>query len=47
MAVDKKVRDGKINLVLYKALGNAFVTHDFDPTLLAETINAHRAINSN
>ncbi|MDH5571162.1 MAG: 3-dehydroquinate synthase [Gammaproteobacteria bacterium] len=47
MAVDKKVRDGKINLVLYKALGNAFVTNDFDPDLLADTINAHRAINSN
>ncbi|MCW9024161.1 MAG: 3-dehydroquinate synthase [Gammaproteobacteria bacterium] len=46
MAVDKKVRDGKINLVLYKSLGDAFVTNEFDHELLKETIEAHRAINS-
>ncbi len=44
MAVDKKVRAGKINLVLLRALGDAFVTADFDPELLRETINAHRAL---
>ncbi len=46
MAVDKKVRAGKINLVLYHALGNAFVTHEFDIHNLEQTIKAHRAINS-
>ncbi len=44
MAVDKKVRAGKINLVLLRALGDAFVTADFDPDLLRETITAHRAL---
>ncbi|VAX13580.1 3-dehydroquinate synthase [hydrothermal vent metagenome] len=46
MAVDKKVRAGKINLVLYHAPGDAFVTHEFDPRNLEQTIKAHRAINS-
>lgn len=44
MAVDKKVRAGKINLVLFHALGDAFVTADFDPEYLRETISAHRAL---
>lgn len=44
MAVDKKVRNGKINFVLQRALGDAFVTSDYDPELLRNTINAHRAI---
>jgi 3-dehydroquinate synthase len=44
MAVDKKVRAGKINLVLFRQLGDAFVTDDFDPDLLRETINAHHAL---
>lgn len=44
MAVDKKVRAGKINLVLFRQLGEAFITDDFDPDLLRETINAHHAI---
>ena len=44
MAVDKKVRDGKINLVLLKQLGDAYISNDFDPALLRETIEAHRAI---
>jgi 3-dehydroquinate synthase len=44
MAVDKKVRAGKINLVLLRAVGDAFVTSEFDPDLLRETINAHRAL---
>ncbi len=43
MAVDKKVRVGKINLVLLKALGEAVVTSEFDPELLRQTIEAHRA----
>jgi 3-dehydroquinate synthase len=44
MSVDKKVRAGKINFVLYKALGNAFVTDDFDMNNLKKTIEAHRAV---
>jgi 3-dehydroquinate synthase len=44
MAVDKKVRAGKINLVLLHSIGDAFVTSDFEPDLLRETINAHRAL---
>ena len=44
MAVDKKVRDGKINFVLFNKLGDAMVTNDFDQNLLRETIEAHRAI---
>ena len=44
MAVDKKVRAGKINLVLFRTLGDAFVTDNFDPDLLRDTINAHRAL---
>lgn len=44
MAVDKKVRDGKINFVLFNKLGDAMITSDYDPELLRETIEAHRAI---
>jgi len=38
------VRAGKINFVLFKKLGDAIVTNDFDHALLRETIEAHRAI---
>jgi len=38
MRVDKKVRDGKINFVLYDALGDAKVTHDFKAESLRATI---------
>ncbi len=44
MAVDKKARAGKINFILFKQLGDAFVTSNFDHNLLRETIEAHRAI---
>jgi len=44
MAVDKKVRAGKINFVLYKSLGDAFVTDDFEMDNLRKTIEAHRAV---
>lgn len=47
MAVDKKARAGKINLVLFRALGDAMVTNEFDHDLLRETIEAHRAIEPN
>jgi len=44
MAVDKKVRAGKINFVLFNKLGDALVTNDFDHNLLRATVEAHRAI---
>jgi len=44
MAVDKKVRDGKINFVLLRAIGMAVVTNDFDEAHLRDTIEAHRAL---
>ena len=44
MAIDKKTRAGKINLILFKKLGDAILTNDFELTLLRETIDAHRAI---
>lgn len=46
MAVDKKVRAGKINLVLLNKLGDAMVTDDFDSQLLQQTIEAHRAVSA-
>lgn len=44
MAIDKKTRAGKINLILFNKLGDAMLTNDFELDLLRETINAHRAI---
>ena len=41
MAVDKKVVDGGIRLVLLKAIGDAFLTSDFDAELLRKTLNAN------
>ena len=41
MAVDKKVKDGKINLVLLKKLGEAFITSDYDASLLEEVLKKH------
>ena len=38
MAVDKKVQDGQIRLVLLKAIGEAVVTDDFDAALLDQTL---------
>ncbi|HYQ71035.1 MAG TPA: 3-dehydroquinate synthase [Gammaproteobacteria bacterium] len=38
MAVDKKVVDGGLRLVLLKEIGNALVTGDFRQDLLAETL---------
>ncbi len=38
MGVDKKVQDGKIRLVLLKAIGESVVTDDFPPGLLREVI---------
>jgi len=38
MAVDKKVQDGTIRLVLLKKIGQAVMSHDYDATKLAETL---------
>lgn len=38
MAVDKKAKDGLLYLVLLREIGHAFVTNDFDPELLADTL---------
>ena len=40
MAVDKKVVDGGLRLVLLKRIGEAFVTADFQSDLLSETLTA-------
>lgn len=39
MAVDKKALDGRLRLVLLRALGQAVVTGDFDDTALARTLS--------
>ena len=38
MSVDKKVQDGKLRLVLLRALGDGIVTSDFPPLVLHETL---------
>ena len=38
MAVDKKVTDGQLRLVLMQSLGDAVVSSDFDPQLLQQTL---------
>jgi 3-dehydroquinate synthase len=40
MAVDKKALDGNINLVLLRALGEAFVSGDYDPDKLLRVLPA-------
>ena len=45
MMVDKKVKGGKLVLVLLKDIGDAVTTDNFDPALLAETI-AHFQANT-
>lgn len=39
MMRDKKVKSGKVRLILLKALGNAFITSDFDQDKLVETLS--------
>ena len=41
MAVDKKVRDGVINLVLVKQLGTAVVTGDYPADTLQVTLDSY------
>ena len=43
MSVDKKVLDGKLRLVLLKALGKSIVTEDFDVKALSATLAHMRA----
>ncbi|MDX1803547.1 MAG: 3-dehydroquinate synthase [Alcanivorax sp.] len=38
MALDKKVQNGRLRLVLLKALGQAVVTADYDPAALRKTL---------
>ncbi len=39
MSVDKKVQDGKIRLILLKAIGQAIISDDYSPDKLAELVN--------
>lgn len=42
MAVDKKVADGQLNLILLKgSLGEAVITNEFDASALRETISGY------
>ena len=38
MSVDKKVQDGKIRLILLKAIGQAIISDDYSPEKLAEIV---------
>jgi 3-dehydroquinate synthase len=40
MAVDKKVMDGRLRLVLLQDIGRAVVSEDFDPDALKQTLHA-------
>lgn len=41
MAVDKKVLDGQLRLVLMKDLCSSVISADYDPEVLTETLNAY------
>jgi 3-dehydroquinate synthase len=44
MSVDKKVQAGLIRLVLLNAIGSSYISDDYDPQLLRDTLDAfHRA----
>lgn len=40
MAVDKKVQDGKIRLILLNAIGDAYITDEYEESDLTDCINA-------
>lgn len=44
MKVDKKVMDGRIRLVLLKAIGSSFVSDDYDADLLRQTLSCRTLI---
>ena len=39
MFQDKKVVNGKLNLILAKGIGKAFIARDVDPNLIKDVIN--------
>jgi len=41
MSVDKKVKDGQINLVLLKQLGKAIITNEYDRSMLNKVLQQH------
>ena len=45
MAVDKKVQDGLIRLVLLRDIGQAIISDDYDSKALAETLSTFTAGN--
>lgn len=42
MAVDKKVQDGRLRLILLRGLGQGIIADDVDPVRLRETLEARR-----
>ena len=40
MAIDKKVINGELRLILLKSIGKAVVTGDFKAALLSETLTS-------
>ena len=42
MSVDKKIRRGRLRLILLRGIGEAVMTSEFDPDLLHETLEAGR-----
>lgn len=44
MAVDKKVKQGKINLILLRALGQAFISNDYNRQCLDDTLAQHPSL---
>lgn len=44
MAVDKKVQDGKLRLILLRCLGQAVIEGNVDPALLEQTLTAGEAL---
>ena len=47
MAVDKKVMAGKIRLILLNDIGDSYISDNYDPKLLRETLDEfHRAANN-
>jgi 3-dehydroquinate synthase len=43
MAVDKKVQDGRVRLVLLNAIGEAYLADDYDTQPLQDTLTTMRA----
>jgi 3-dehydroquinate synthase len=41
MQIDKKVKSGRIRLVLLRGIGTSYVTADYSDTALRKTLTAH------